>query len=369
MDTFTPQEFDDDLFFDVVDEVDVLCESSANTLIMLGNDPHNKKLLDQLFRSVHTIKGDIALAHITPLLPILTAVEDILGMMRERRIQHNELISDLLLNIFEQVNGFIDDCAKLGYAQYHSQAFDNASRLISGIHPDNIQQHPSLLTQTLRVLEAPITTQMENEPSIHDFTDLRIDWEKELEPDLVFFHGLMKPVEERIDNWQGRSNRQLKLALLLNQYAKNSVDEQQLRAAVYLHDIGMTLLPFSLLQQSTPLLQGEILRVRSHVQMAVNILNQMPQWSEAMRFIHEHHERVDGQGYPNGLTNNDISDGAKILAIVDAFEAMTHERAQQVHQKRPIMHALQEIKSASGTQFCPYWVNILTKVMASIISK
>jgi HD-GYP domain-containing protein (c-di-GMP phosphodiesterase class II) len=93
----------------------------------------------------------------------------------------------------------------------------------------------------------------------------------------------------------------------------------------------------------------------------------MPHWAEARTYIYQYHECPDGSGYPKGLTNDEISDGAKILALVDAFEAMTHKRASKTHQIRPVTHALLEINRASGTQFCPFWVDILNQVMKSIL--
>jgi len=55
--------------------------------------------------------------------------------------------------------------------------------------------------------------------------------------------------------------------------------------------------------------------------------------------------------------------------MVDAFEAMTHDRAHQTHRKRPIAHTVKEINLASGSQFCPYWVSVFNDVMASIFAK
>ena len=369
MNTFTPVILEDDLMADVVEEVDFLCEESAATLVLLGHDPNDRQLVDKLFRSVHTIKGDIGIAQMTPMLPLLRAIEDILAMMREGFILHDSLLSDLLLTILEHVKSFVDDCANLGNAEYDANMYERATLSIDKVKPDNIEEHAKLLSNALIILEPALAPESDSSLFTQELDDLRINWADEVEPDLVFFHSIMKPVEERLDNWQGRSSRQLKLALLLNQFAGKLVDEQQLRAAVYLHDIGMSLLPLALLRQKTSLLEPEIARLRGHVQRSVNFLSEMPHWSDAKRYIHEHHERVDGQGYPSGLTGDQISHGAKILALVDAIEAMTHERAQQVHRKRPIQHALHEINHASGSQFCPYWVNILNKVMAPILNR
>ena len=368
MKSFTPLDLDNELLLDVVDEVDLLCEDSANTLVLLSHDPKNRDLLDKLFRSVHTIKGDVGLAKFAPLIPLLSALEDILGLMREGEIQYDDLISDLLLSIIEEVKSFVDDIANVGSVMYDAQMYIAATQMMAKVQPDNMGDHEELLTNSLHIIEPPFANNIEPALFSQELDDLRIDWSGEVEPDLVFFHSIMKPVEDRVDNWEGRSSRQLKLALLLNQFSGKIVDEQQLRAAVYLHDLGMSILPLALLRQKTALLDSEVACLRGHVQRSVSFLSEMPHWTEARQFILEHHERADGKGYPQGLSNVDISHGGKILALVDAFEAMTHARAHQVHTKRHISHALQEINNASGSQFCPYWVNILNKVMASIMT-
>ena len=369
MKTFTPPVLDDDLLFDVIDEVTVLCEESAATLTMLGREPDNRELLDKLFRSIHTIKGRYRYGAYLAFIAPVGAVEDILAMMREGTLEYNSVISDLLLIILDQVKSFICECEEVGYVEYDPGMYLLATQVIAKVRPDNIGEHDALLTKSLLILEPSLADDSENELLVQEFDDLNINWANEVEPDLVFFHSIMKPVEERVDHWEGRSSRQLKLALLLNQFAGKPVDEQQLRVAVYLHDIGMSLLPLAVLRKTAPLSELEVGRVRGHVQRGVSFLSEMPHWSEASRFIHEHHERVDGQGYPRGLSHDEISHGGKILALVDAFEAMTHERAKQRHKKRPIAHALREINHVSGSQFCPYWVGVLNQVMASMLAE
>lgn len=369
MKSFIPQDLDPELLLDVVDEVEVLCEESASTLISLGQDPSNRKLLDKLFRSVHTIKGDVGLAQFTPLIPLLSAMEDILGLMREHVIEYDNLISDLLITIIDEVKAFVDDCANHASAEFDEIMYINATSYMVKVKEDNLEQHEALLTKSLHTLLPPLDSGVGPGLFTQELDDLNINWADEVEPDLVFFHSIMKPVEQRLDNWEGRSDRQIKLALLLNQFAGNIVDNNQLRAAVYLHDLGMSLLPLALLRKKTELAESEVTRLRGHVQRSVNFLSEMPHWAEARQFIYEHHERPDGKGYPRGLTEHKISHGAKIIALVDAFEAMTHSRAQQRHQKRHISHAVQEMNTASGSQFCPFWLDVLNKVMASIIDK
>lgn len=370
LETFIPVDLDDDeLLFDVVDEINHLSEESEKTLSLLGQDPTNKDLLDKLFRSVHTIKGDIGVAQIAPLFPLLSAMEDILGLMRESVLQFDDLIGDLIITIFDRVKDFVDACVNDGEAEYDPRIFSTATEFIANVQPETVNQYTTLLNQALYILNAQVHTDAEHELFAQQLDELSIDWSSEVEPDLIFFHNIMGPVEARIDNWEGRSSRQLKLALLLNQFAGSPVDEQQLRASVYLHDIGMAILPLAILKKKSPLTESEVTLMRSHVLRSSGFLSDMPHWSQARQFIYQHHERADGKGYPEGLTNEKISDGAKILSLVDAFEAMTHDRAQKIHQKRTLARALNEVTQASGSQFCPYWVNILNAIMAPIIAK
>lgn len=367
MKTFSAHHVEEDILVDLLDEINLHCQESATTLVMLGHDPDNVELLNSLFRSVHSVKGDLGIVQITPLMPMLTALEDLLGLLRRGTLSYDSLLSDLLLTILETVKHFIEDCSDYRCAEYDPDLIDSAAETIGQIQPDNITKHESLITRSLLILDPSLSGDDEEESDEAEFSQLRLDWSGEIESDLVFFHDMMGPMERRIDHWHGRSSRQLKLALLLNRIAGHPIDVKQLTTAVYLHDIGMTLLPWGLLRQQAPLNEAEKQRLRSHIQRAVSFLAEMPQWAEARRYIFEHHERPDGQGYPQGLTDEQISDGAKVLALLDAFEAMTHERTHLSQRKRPIAHAVQEINLASGSQFCPVWVEVFNKMTGDIV--
>ena len=80
-----------------------------------------------------------------------------------------------------------------------------------------------------------------------------------------------------------------------------------------------------------------------------------------MYFVRHHHERVDGNGYPDSLTGADLSEGMKILALADAFDAMTTDRPYR--KKLPLLEALKEVKKCLGTQFDDKTSNIFFKVL------
>lgn len=78
--------------------------------------------------------------------------------------------------------------------------------------------------------------------------------------------------------------------------------------------------------------------------------------------VEQHHERYDGGGYPCGLGQNAICHGAKIIAIADTFEAMSHARADG-REKRPMLRVVAEVNAHSGGQFDPIWVEIFNRVI------
>jgi HD-GYP domain-containing protein (c-di-GMP phosphodiesterase class II) len=169
-------------------------------------------------------------------------------------------------------------------------------------------------------------------------------------------------VEARSRFWQGRSERILEMAGAMNEAAGNVVDMLQLRAAVYAHDIGMAFLPLELLHKPDHLDASERDDMQIHPVLAAELLGRMSGWAAAVRMVREHHEREDGRGYPAALPGSAISDGAKAIAIADAFESMTHQRADRV-EKKTLLQAVSEINRCAGTQFCPRWVAAFNQVI------
>ncbi|MBN7827890.1 HD-GYP domain-containing protein, partial [Bowmanella dokdonensis] len=132
----------------------------------------------------------------------------------------------------------------------------------------------------------------------------------------------MEPVERRSKYWQGRGDRIARLALYLNKLKGNPVEPNQLAVACYVHDFGMAFMPLKVLHKTTPLEQTEFNLMRSHVYKSARLLEHLDQWNEARKIVIQHHERLDGSGYPLGLKDADICEGAKLLAIIDTFDAL-----------------------------------------------
>lgn len=106
---------------------------------------------------------------------------------------------------------------------------------------------------------------------------------------------------------------------------------EQLTLGAFLHDIGKVLIPNDILNKPSKLTEKEESIARSHVQLGVKILEDTPHISHiVMTCLKEHHERLDGSGYPKKLKGDDISKYGKMMAIVDSYDAMVSDRCYQV---------------------------------------
>ena len=183
--------------------------------------------------------------------------------------------------------------------------------------------------------------------------------------DLVFFRLMALQFESRSPFFMGRTERLQELAQETNQQAGSPVNARQLEAAVYLHDIGMMFLPESIWFKSGKMSVQERLHLHQHPLFGAGLLERMAGWSEAAEMVRQHHEMPDGGGYPGGLSDDVICPGAKILAIIDAFEAVTLKHSER-GQKRSILRAIAEV-NACDKQFAPEWIEPFNAVVRRMV--
>jgi HD-GYP domain-containing protein (c-di-GMP phosphodiesterase class II) len=126
-----------------------------------------------------------------------------------------------------------------------------------------------------------------------------------------------------------------------------------------LHDIGKVGINDAILRKTGPLTESEWLEMRKHPEIGFRITQNNVDLAPISEYILSHHERWDGQGYPRGLVGDEIPILARILAVVDAFDAMTHERIYKKARSRE--EAAEEIMRNAGTQFDPHIARVFVK--------
>ncbi|MCP9484375.1 MAG: diguanylate cyclase [Gaiellaceae bacterium MAG52_C11] len=135
---------------------------------------------------------------------------------------------------------------------------------------------------------------------------------------------------------------------------------ERLRVAGLLHDVGKIAVPDAILRKATPLATKEQDVMRDHVAVGHDILAAAGFVEEAGWVMH-HHEHFDGSGYPEGRAGEEISLESRIIAVADAFEAMTGARPYR--EKLSTEQALAELRERSGTQFDPSCVRALAALV------
>jgi HAMP domain-containing protein len=126
---------------------------------------------------------------------------------------------------------------------------------------------------------------------------------------------------------------------------------EALELGALLHDIGEIRMPESVLHKPGPLGPEERLLVQGHPQAGAEILEVVPLLTPALDVVAGHHERYDGAGYPQGLEADEIPLVARVFAVVDALDAMTHDRPHR--PARSLADALSVLKEEAGRQFDP----------------
>ncbi len=137
------------------------------------------------------------------------------------------------------------------------------------------------------------------------------------------------------------------------------LDERQqrdLKTMGLLHDVGKIAIDENILNKTGSLTAEEYAEMKRHPEIGYRILSSVNDLAELAEYVLAHHERWDGTGYPKGLKGEEIPYLSRIITVVDAYDAMTRERAYR--RAMPDDYAVQELKTHAGTQFDPAIVKV-----------
>ncbi len=174
--------------------------------------------------------------------------------------------------------------------------------------------------------------------------------------------ALVGAIEARDSYTYGHSRQVTRYAVkLARELGLSDAEIEQIHYAGLLHDIGKIGVRDDILLKPGPLTAEELLVMQRHPEIGVRILAQIRGLRDVLPIIAAHHERVDGKGYPRGLRGEEIPLGARILAVADAFEALTADRAYRTALDAE--QALQILQRGRGIHWDAHVVDAFIRLM------
>jgi len=336
-------ELDNEIRQELIDSFNDLSEEVEDGLTKLENTPSDKEVLAAVFRAIHSMKGNAGMVQLDRIVNFAHAIENVAESLRQQKYPTTPRICEVILLGIERLKEihFRDVLGHQVADLHEAEAIDLFNRLAEANAADTDDAANN-------ILELLTDSDLPNKGSAPEPPN---DFNK----DLYFFHEVALQIDNQTQYWEGRSIQLFDWALKVNRIGGNVIPYEQFAAAIYLHDIGMSFLPSSIIETPDKLSNEQNQLLRNHTIWGYDYLIRIPGWEEAARIVLEHHERVDGTGYPNGKIGNEIHAGAKILAILDAFFSMLRGRADR-SKRASVLKAINEINACVDTQFDGMWV-------------
>lgn len=354
------------------DCIDDLRFNFEKSITALDTNPENLEHLNVVTEIVQEIKSRSLNEDIVIAAEFCSVIHSICNTLIDKKYQFIHLLSEVLLlsydHLYDLINHLLQPNANFNDEQ--TKRIIAALIKIQDSNANHIQQDTEnalqVLTSQFLILESndrvSDLTEHVNEYSLpQKNTQIEIDRTFKLEKDMVFFRAFLNETSHRFPNIKSRCERIIPLALQMNHLGGEPVNNTQLEAAILLHDVGMSFIPESVLEKKANFTIADRALLHSHPVIIADMLVRMELWNEAAEIIRQHHEKLDGTGYPNKLVSDQICIGAKIIAILDAFDAMTNTRSDRPF-KKTILRAVREIVT-NTTQFDAYWAQIFVQVV------
>jgi putative two-component system response regulator len=160
----------------------------------------------------------------------------------------------------------------------------------------------------------------------------------------------------------GHSRRVAEVSVMIaRELGMSPEDTERISVAGLIHDIGKIGVREAILNKPDKLTDKEYEHVQTHSEVGENILVFVVEDNRILEVVAHHHERYDGRGYPGGLTGKQIPLGARILAVADAYDAMTSGRPYR--EAMSVKTTCAEIRSSIGNQFDPDIAEALLRIV------
>ncbi len=185
------------------------------------------------------------------------------------------------------------------------------------------------------------------------------------ENDRLFRHvirTLADAIDAKDNYTKGHSGRVAEYSrAIARRYGYTERQQNEIFMMGILHDVGKIGIPDAVINKPEKLTAEEYCLIKSHPVVGANILSNISEMPSLMTGARWHHERVDGGGYPDGLKNKDIPEAARIIAVADAYDAMTSRRSYRDILPQDKVRA--ELENGRGSQFDPVFADIMLRMM------
>jgi len=179
---------------------------------------------------------------------------------------------------------------------------------------------------------------------------------------IATIRSLAAAIDARDPYTRGHSEHVARLSMLLaRELGWSGADLEMLEFAALLHDVGKIAVPDAILRKTEPLTPEDWNSIRLHPYHSAQMIKPVEPLQRIIPWIYHHHERWDGTGYPDGLKGERIPLGARILAVADAFDAMTSDRPYRKALSRE--QAIAELRRCAGTQFDLQLVEVFVRLL------
>ena len=182
------------------------------------------------------------------------------------------------------------------------------------------------------------------------------------EMSLQLMQMLSTTIEAKDEYTKGHSHRVAEYSVLIaRELGWNEKELSNLKNAAHLHDIGKIAIPDTILNKPSKLSEEEFSIIKEHTTIGANILKNISLIDHVQEIVRNHHERYDGNGYPDGLKGKEIPLHARIVAVADSYDAMSSQRIYR--NQLPPEKIIQELENNKGTQFDPEITDIFLKLL------
>jgi len=178
--------------------------------------------------------------------------------------------------------------------------------------------------------------------------------------------SMVQMIEDRDTYTAGHSERVAHYSkIIAKEMGFSKEDCKKIYQAGILHDIGKIATPDVVLLNPKKLNELEYKLIQEHVEVGYKLLVNIPMFEDLADIVHSHHERFDGSGYPRGLRDGEVPVLSKVMAVADAFDAMTTNRIYK--GRKSVTTAIEELVLFAGTQFNPEVIKAAKKVLKKVV--